>query len=44
MRIAPLSVISLAVLIASALVPLAPVWLTVVPLPDLVGGLSKFLF
>ena len=44
MKSAPLSVIGLAMLAASALAPLVPVWLTVVPLQDLVRGLSKFLF
>jgi hypothetical protein len=44
MRLAPFSLVSLAVLAASAIVPLVPVWLTIVPVKDVFGLLSKLLF
>lgn len=44
MTLAPFGLVSLAVLAASAVVPLMPVWLTVVPVKNILGALSKLLF
>ena len=43
-KIAPLSLVGLALLAACALAPLLPVLLMVVPVRDIVGELAKFLF
>lgn len=44
MRPAPISPVSLATLAASALAPLVPVWLTIVPVGDVVAVAAKLLF